>query len=444
MVVAWIAVLLVLMCLSLYSFNWGLIFYLASALLMPSLWLGEIGLRVELVYCLWLVFVFLIRKFLTGSPIKWHKVLSWYGLFLVVVAISTVIVLLTSISVDSFTQLAVSFYGILRPLIVMFLFLNTSDDEAFAWRVLWTLVWASIPIALLSIAQTARLNTATQVTLLCYVSPSRTPVFTMVNTLGAILRSVGVFESPVGNGVFFLLVLVAAGSLLTFGGYRPFWRWILYASIGLALVGGVTTLSSTFLIGFVLVLALFVIFVGPRHLRSFLGVAVPMICVGVLVAALLVRWFAVMPLALGTLRYEVQRILSQAVLQTRYNAATGSLANTLQAILKRPILGWGLASIEGVFVGDSLYVTTLFRGGIIGLFVFLSTIWFALRSMVRNSRVSGTIGKISQTAIIATLVVLVVGVGSPSFSILRLQEWEWAVIGLSLKSGSVKSGGIRS
>jgi hypothetical protein len=444
MVGAWIAVLIVLMGLSLCSFSWGLILYLASALLMPSLWLGEVALRVELVYCLWLVLVFLIRKSVTGSSFKWHRVLSWYGFFLAVVAISTATVLPIHVSDGSFTQLAVSFYGMFRPLIVMFLFLNAPDDEAFAWHVLWTLVWASIPIALLSIGQTISLNIATQVTLRCYVSPSRTPVLSSLKELGVILRSTGVFESPVNNGVFFLLVLVAAGFLLICSGHKSFQRWILYVSIGLAVVGGATTLSSTFLIGFVLVLMLFAVFVWPRYSHRFLRIAAPVICIGVLVAVLLIRGLAQRPSVLGVLNYEVQRILSHAVLQSRYNPTTGVLANTVQAILQRPFLGWGLTSIEGVFVGDSLYVGTLYRGGITGFFVFLSTIWLALRSMVKNRRVGGTLGKISQVAFLATLVVLVVGIGSPSFSILRLQEWVWAVIGLSLKSGSLKSGSRKS
>ena len=429
----WLVTLVLSMGIGLLSLRLGMILYLIGALIFPSLWFGEVALRFEIVYCLWLVFVLFLRKAISASTFRWHPVLSRYGLFLVAVILSTIFALLST--QGSLTQLLISFYGIFRPLLVMFLFLNVPVDEKFARRILWVFVWLSIPIALLSIGQTLGLSIAQEITLRGYTSPWRTPVFRLLEEQGVIVRSTGVFESPVFNATYFLMVLITAGFLLVRGGHKPFHKWVLYLSFGLALVAGITTLSSAFLLGLLFALSLFVVFLWPRYQRRFLRIAIGSACVTGLLIVSFLPYLSQQPFFLGTLRYQFQRILSGSVLETRYNPEAGILANTYQAIAQRPIFGWGLSQLEDVFVGDSLYISTLYRGGIFGLLLFLWVVWRILRHTWRYSRAVGIYGEVNMLSLLWTLIGLVVAVGSGgTFLTLRLQEWYWAVVGLSLNT----------
>ncbi len=436
MVLFWIATGILVASVFLLSMRIGLALYLIGALIFPSLWFGEeVALRFEVIYCLWLVFVFFLRKAASGFTFRWHPVLSRYMLFLAAVILSTMLAQLSKASEGSLMQSLVSFYGILRPLLVMFLFLNGPVDEKFARCILWAFVWLSVPIALLSIGQTLGLSVAQEITLRGYTSPWRTPVFRLLEEQGVIIRSTGVFESPVLNAIYFLMVLITAGFLLVRGGHKPFHKCVLYLSLGLALVAGITTLSSTFLLGLLIAVGLLVVFLYPRNQRRFLRIAIASACViGLLIVSFL-PYFSQQPLFSGGLRYQFQRILSASVLKSRYGPEVGILANTYKAIAQRPILGWGLSQLEGVFVGDSLYVSTLYRGGIFGLLLFLWVVWTILRHTWRYSRTVGIYGEVNMLCLLWTLLSLVTSVGAGGgFLALRLQEWYWAVVGISLNA----------
>jgi len=444
--VFWLLTLAVFMGIALLSLRLGMILYLISALIFPSLWFGEeVALRIEVIYCLWLVFVFFLHKAVSGFTFRWHPVLSKYGLFLLVIIFSTMLALLSKAPEDSLMQLLISFYGILRPLLVMLLFLNNPVDEKFVRCILWAFVCLSIPIALLSIGQTMGLSVAQEITLRGYTSPSRAPVFKLLAKLGVILRSTGVFESPVFNAIYFLMVLITAGFLLIRNGHKPFHNWILYFLLGIALVAGITTLSSTFLLGLIIAVGLLLVFLYNRNQRHFLRIAIAAACIIGLFIVFFLPYFSQQPFFSGELRYRFQRILSASVLETRYNPEEGKLANTYKAIAQRPTLGWGLSQLEGVFVGDSLYVSTLYRGGIFGFLLFLWVVWTILRHAWRYSRIVGMYGEVNMLCLLWTLLSLVTSVGSGGcFLTLRIQEWYWAVVGISLnaylfeaKSGSM-------
>ncbi len=433
MQVLWFLALAALMGIALLSLRLGMILYLVGALIFPALWLGETAaVRFELIYCLWLFLLLFLRKSVAGLAFRGHSVLGKYVLFLGIISMSAVFALLNGEAEGSLGQIMVSFYGLLRPLIVAFLVLNVSIDEKLASHVSRAFLWLSIPIALLSIGQTLGVDITQQLTLQGYTSPSRSPVFRLLEERGVIIRSTGVFESPVYNAVYWLLVLTTAGFGLltgspTFGG-----KWFLYLVFGLAVVTGITTLTTTFLAGAVLVMATLVLLVGyryPRHCFRFAigsaGVAGTFVIVGLL-------YFTQQATFAGSLGYQVNRILSGTLFYTRYDAQGGILKGTYEAIQHRPVIGWGLTEREGAFVGDSIYISVLYRGGIIGLGVFLWLVYSILKHAWRNRSQGGIPGKICWMLLLWTLLLLATGVGSPSFFILRLQEWYWAFVGLSL------------
>jgi len=427
----WIMLLVVGVIVSLRSLRWGLLYYLIGTLIFPVLWVGEIAVRFELVYCLWLFFLLFAERILKRKYFCWHFILSRYGLFLMAVIVATLVTIPALGEINLFAHL-VSFYGMLRPLLVMLLFLNISLDEEFLRKVLWVFVWLSIPLALLTITQSLGIGLAERITLLGYTSPWRTPVLASLKDIGIIIRGTGVFESPVYNATYFLLVLNLNGFLIIRGGLRPFQRIIIYLSMVLAFIGGITTLSSTFLAGLIVCVGLFVFFVWPKYKLRFLRLALVSSCIVILIGFLIVPRLSENPVFAGSLRYQIERVTSGSVLETRYDPAIGILEGTYKAIIERPILGWGLNQREGSFVGDSLFISLLYSSGIVGLVLFLWTIFSILMYTMRRRHTRDMYGTINQIVFMFSLLLLAVGVGQPSFFVLRIQECYWALVGMSL------------
>lgn len=436
----WLCLLIIGILLSLHSIRYGLLYYLFGAIVFPVLRLGDIAVRFELVYCMWLFIIIVINRMITRPVFKWNPVLSLYALFLAAVIAATLLALPTVEKVDIFGQ-SVMLYGLLRPLLVIFLFLNVRLDEAFARRVLWLIIWLSIPLALFSIAQVIDLSIAEKVTTLFYASPARTPIFALIEETGSIIRACSVFESPLYNAAYFLFVLLASGIFLVTVECNPFQRRILYVSLGMATIGGIITLTSTFFIGIILSICLIFLIVRPRFQVLFSGSSAVTICIviALILALLLITQTSENTAFVGTLKYQIHRILSGSVLETRYDPETGFLLNTYQAILKRPLLGWGLFPQEGVFVGDSLYLVLLYRGGLVGFGLFFLIIYGILRYTWKQQNAVGMYGITNQIVIMYTLLLLVIGVGQTAFFTMRIQELYWALVGMGLNRAILSS-----
>lgn len=453
MLIFGLATLIALIALSLWSFRWGLLLYLAVGLMFPVLWIGPIAVRLELVYCLWLVFLFFVRKIAIGTDFQvvsskfqvrssknpelrtknyeprtnqWHPILSCYALFLTAMVFSTLLLLLARSSSAISRQSLIPFYGFLRPLLIMLLFRNSQFNERWLHRLLVTFVVLSIPISVLSICQTGGFGFAQDLTQRWYTSPWRTSIPVVKSQWGFILRNTGVFEYHGYNATFSLTAILIAGYLLIKikGGKRKL--ALLYPSLTLATIAGLFSVSVTFLLGGIILLFLLTLSsrTSPRGLLKFTTNAAVVIGVSLLLAAPLILKS---PDIRQGLRNQIGRIIDGDFLRGRYDApAAGKLAPTYKAITQRLIFGWGFK--EGVFSGDSLYVSLLYRGGIIGLglwFFFITTILtFALRHPALSTRLT----------FLLTILYLVVGLGNPSFFIPRLGEWYWALIGLSINA----------
>ncbi|HDH44650.1 MAG TPA: hypothetical protein ENG66_04590 [Thermococcus sp.] len=432
MQILWLLAIVISMGAALWSLRLGAMLYLVGALIFPALWINETtAVRFELIYALWLFSLLYFHKVASKSMIRWHPILTKYTVFLGVIFLSTMLALIDAPSI-SLSGIIIPFYGMLRPLLVMFLFLNVAWEDEFIFRLFQMFFWLAIPIALLSIGQTLGINLVEQITMQGYTSPSRTPVFRLLEEQGVILRSTGVFESPVYNGVYWILVLTTTGFAL-FSGLPVFRRRsFLYLILGLALLAGITTLSSTFLAGAVLGAAALVFLLGYRYPRRFFRFAIGSTLVAGMLVFLILPHFMQNSTFTGTFSYQINRTLSATMFYTRYDPKGGIFAETYEAIGRRPIIGWGLTEVEGAFVGDSIYVSMLYRGGVIGLGIFLWVIYSILKHAWRHRKMGGLQGRLAWVVLLWTLLLLATGVGSPSFFILRLQEWYWALVGISL------------
>jgi hypothetical protein len=182
----------------------------------------------------------------------------------------------------------------------------------------------------------------------------------------------------------------------------------------------VATLSATFLAGSILVGAILLSSARGRA-RFWLLVAGGALLL--VLATAIARAFSGPDVASGTLAYELDRIRTFDVFTSRYSGSGGITIDAIGAIQERPLVGWGLSSPKGLFVGDSLYILLAYYGGLIGCLLFLGTIALAAqRGFTRPGAAS--------IFLLWVVVLLASGFGSPSMFIPRLQDWWWAMVGL--------------
>jgi len=405
----------------------ALIVYLIGSLVLPYFHLGDLAIRFELIYAIWLTLILLAKILIKRRPLRWHPINSLYFLYFMVIVMSTLLALAQC--GESLTWGVIAFYGLLRPLLVLILFMNVKIDERFVRSVLWCFLILSLGVNTLSVLQFLNVGSVTQITQVFYSSAFRTPIAGSIQAFSFLLRSVGVFESPVYNAIFILVVLLIAINMLL-QKQSVSRRWILYLAIILAIIAGITTISSTFLLGAVVILGIIVWDNARYPMRIFRLAWAAVIVIAIIFSV----GFLLLPRVSylnGPFNYKLDQIISGQVFSTRYSPEEGNLWGIYEAVANRPLIGWGNVQQEGAFVGDSTYVATLYQGGIIGLLLFLSIFYVLIWRSSVSSGLPGIAGFINKLTLWVTILLLLVGIGAPSFYILRLQEWYWALVGLA-------------
>lgn len=394
----------------------GLFAFLAAVLLAPYLTLGTLVLRVEHVLVPGLLLLLLVkarRGALVLGGAVWAY-LAWWGWLLIAT-------LLPSPGAGTAELSWVNLYTLLRPLGVVILFSSTVLREEDAYRLTRWFVLSAIPLGALALLQLTGNDLATNLTVAAYTSPGRTPVADLLAKLGVIVRAVSVFESPTYAGSYFLLAAACGGRLLLSPpAGEPGRRTPLLAATIVAVLGGIATLTATFLAGSILVS--FLLLAVARG-RARLGLLVAGGTLLLVLAALIVHTFSGPDVASGTLAYELERVRTFAVFSSRYSGSGGITIDAIGAIGERPLVGWGLSTPTGLFIGDSLYILLGYCGGLIGCLLFFVTIALAAQRGLSRPGVASIF-------LLWIVVLLASGFGSPSMFIPRLQDWWWAMVGL--------------
>ncbi len=393
----------------------GLFAFLAAVLVAPYLTVAGLVLRVEhvLVPCLLLLLVVKARPRPLVLGVAVWGYLAWWSWLLLAT-------LLPAPSAGTSELSWITVYTLLRPLGVVILFSSTVMHGDDVFRLTRWFVLSAIPLGALALLQLAGNDLATWITVAAYTSPGRTPVADLLATLGIIVRAVSVFESPTYAGSYFLLAAGCGARLLLAGPPPGGRRAPLTVGMIAALLGGTATLSATFLAGSVLVGALLL---ATARGRARLGLLVAGGALILVLAIAIGRAFSGPDLASGTLAYELERVRTFSVLTSRYSTSGGIIIDAIGAIQERPLVGWGLSSPEGLFVGDSLYILLGYYGGLFGSVLFFGTIALAAhRGLTRSGA--------APIFLLWVVVLLASGLGSPSMFIPRLQDWWWAMVGL--------------
>lgn len=407
----------------------SLSFFLLALLFAPYIIIGSLYIRIELPLTPIYLAILLARRDLSAiriPSIVWPLILLW-GYTLALTLFSAIVG--TAVSPSWFNV-----YAYIKPAFLILLFANMDFSESDLARLLRWFAASAIPLALLAAGQTFGVQAATDITMSAYMSPGRLVVERLVDELGFILRAVSVFETPSYAATYFLATLATAVYLLfELRGQQAAKRAFLMPLVALfaSFLGGVVTLSATFVAGIGLILfMLFLRLEWRNKIRAVvISAAFGAIIIGYLMFLGKDKEYASIA---NNITYQVRRVVTLELFETRYAGNTGYLNKTMTAIGDSPLIGYGWMRKPGIFIGDSMYVVLLYQSGIIGLALFLFWLLQAYR-MVAATR------PLREILVFWLFVMLISGMGSPSFFIPRLNDWWWALcgIGASLSASSV-------
>jgi hypothetical protein len=415
----WVSLLalvsLVLVVMTLLAPRRGLRWYLIAVLVAPYFVLGSVTLRLEVGLTPILLMILLLSQDRVLVPPILPAWFGWWTWLLIVTAFEMFTVIHSSV-------VWLDIYTFLRPVLVVALFYLAGYSEREAVRVIRDFVLLALPLAGFALAQVAGSSLATSITVDYY--NSRAAVTNLIESLGSIARAVSTLELPANAATYFLMAIGGAVVLLAERrtlehGFR---RWPLLVAGIAGLAGGFAAGSATFIAG-VGVLCLWVVY------RSVSGKQGRLLLIG-LVVALVGLGFGGLFLRGATyrariLQFQVGRVSSGSLLDTRYASESGNLIPAIDAIKQQPLTGHGLVALPGVFLGDSIYVLLLYTGGVVGLLLFGTV----LVRVVRVARRTGVAGRV---CLVWLAVLLAAGVATPTFFAPRIQDWWWAIVGIVL------------
>lgn len=398
----------------------SLLILLPGTLFAPYMIFGSAYVRIELVMIPAVLFILLLRRGNADLPIPrvvWPILLLW--------ALTLCVTLVSSVTGTAVSPAWFNAYAYLKPAIVILIFANAGFRKEDLPPFLRLFSATAIPLGLFATAQTFGLKAATDLTLSAYISPGRIVVERLVDEIGFILRAVSVFEHPSYAAAYFLIAFTTSIYLLfelrgTAGSDR---RTLLpLLSLITSFIGGVMTLSGTFVAG--LAIILFLLFLRLQWKSKLLTLAASGVLGIVIIGYLMfLGQEEDYESIANNITYQVNRVISMELFETRYAKNTGYLARTIDDIRENPIIGYGWSRKQGVFIGDSLYVVVLYQSGLIGFALFAWWVFSTYR-LGRRSRIG------SEVFLLWLFVLLIAGMGIPSFFTPRLNDWVWALCGI--------------
>jgi hypothetical protein len=235
---------------------------------------------------------------------------------------------------------------------------------------------------------------------------------------GYLYRAVGVFGNVSPNATYFLLVVCLIISLLGSTEMRARKGWLVLA-LAASIVGGMATVSSTFLGGIILALFIAYFYSDSRHRRKLMTAAIGGLAMLTIVVAY-VRSHN--DSVAAVIDYHWWRITSGEFLIQRYSSNDGVLADALVEFQHEPFTGTGWTRSD-VFFGDSIYMSLLCCGGIVGCLPLVAAIVRLTTAALRNK-------SIGHWALSWTAIMLLGGIGCTSLLSGRLADGWWAMQGM--------------
>lgn len=401
----------------------GSLLYLAAALLAPNASIAAFTPRVEHI----LLPTLLLTQFTSLRPNR-HRIQPVFYLF----GIWFIWILLISIFSHYRTDW-LSLYMYLRFIGVSVLFYKINWDDTDIITINLLFVFLSIFIGILSIGQLNQNAWATDLTLGAY-SPANAAVINnqLNNTLSGILfRGVGVFGNVSPAGAFFTLSLAISLFLVShiWRSLGPGRKMILAGGLISSLIGGFCTLSGTFFGGLMCIPPLFLLIVDSQYIKT----TVKIVITGfILISAVTIVFLSNNESLRDQFDYQVRGILSGERFLGRYGDTDakgeydGVMKSALTEVSANPIQGVGVVKSDD-FTGDSFFVSLIYFGGLVGVFLFITPIMALCFK-------SWQLGGLSRIWFLWTAIFFIACISTSGFWLARIGDWWWAIQGVILKS----------
>ncbi len=370
-----------------------------------------------------------IRSYRTGRPLACPRLAALYALWWLISLVST----LCSAAGGEVTVEWLGAYGYLRPALIILVFANVFPDaNRYFRRLLLVFIISAIPLAALAIGQALGVGFLRELTDQFFTSPGRPVMGNQValEAMGFAFRALSVFENVSFAGTYFLLVIFTGilvlnePALLSDRSKRP----AVIVAVCMAVLGGLFTLSATFIGGAFIVLILLFFGLGRAYKKRILAITAGLF---VLLAVAL----TVVPAdndILALVSYQVTKVTSFSGIADRYDSSSGQTADAIQATNERPLIGWGFVTKSDVVVNDSLYVAIYYAGGLAGVCVFAYFL-FHLAFLAGGS------GPYRRVLLIWLAIMLISGVSCASMYVPRIGDWWWALAGLAYRTYPVQT-----
>jgi hypothetical protein len=314
-------------------------------------------------------------------------------------------------------------YGLARLVMVFWLFsmFRWGTSEGRLVKKLFAVT--AIPLAILSAAQVVNLGGARELTAAAFV-PATSPVFQNQvddEAKGYVFRGLGVFGNVSPNGFYF--AMVSGCCLLALlnkrGKERSRERWLWLACGCFAVLGGMSTMSGTFIAGLPIVVALCFWLSRKRVTFRQLCWSVGAVLAAVALTISLVNYI---PRLKAQYAYQIAGLTTGERFKSRYDDEIGVTREAASMVSNNPLLG-GFGLEKNVFVGDSIFTLLGFYGGYVGAGVFAM---FVLALYVRMRR-----GEEFIDARLWLVGAFVFGMSTTGLFTLRMSDWWWAIMGIA-------------
>jgi len=313
-------------------------------------------------------------------------------------------------------------YGLARLVMVFWLFAMFVWSGAEVVGLIRLFAVTAIPVCILSIGQVLNWGWARSLSLAGYV-PATSPVFLQQlekEEGGYVFRALGVFGNVSPNAYYFAIVAACCVIFLLEGKSRGItYSRLFWLTCGaFSLLGGISTMSGTFVAGLPLVILLCLWLarrrLSPRRMHLLLGIVVLAFA-----TTLLVVYSS--PRLKDQYDYQVEGLLSGERFKSRYDDETGVTREAKAVIVENPLLG-GFGRGEDIFISDSILPLLGFYGGYIGALLF--SLFFAML-YYRTSRAD-----LSQCGSLWLFGALLFGASTTSIFTLRMADWWWALMAI--------------
>lgn len=313
-------------------------------------------------------------------------------------------------------------YGLARLAMVFWLFAMFAWSSAEIVYLVKLLAMTAVPVCILCIGQVLNWAWARTLTLAAFV-PATSPVYQQQlekEEGGYVFRSLGVFGNVSPNAYYFAMVAGCCAIALLGGqpgAAAPSRKYWLTCGC-FSLLGGISTMSGTFVAGLPLVV-LMCLWLSRKYFtyrRLFL-------LAGVIALAFVTTILVVHsnPRLKIQYDYQVEGLISGDRFKSRYDDEVGVTGQAARMIVENPLLG-GFGRDESVFIGDSILTLLGFYGGYVGAFIFAAFLALLYQRVGRQGL--PTYGSLWLFG------ALIFGASTTSFFTLRMADWWWALMGI--------------